>query len=93
MPPLHLPPVEDLILPSMQHTRISGTNDPGVLLLEFETLQQGHAPQFPGQSARATICVPVKAVDCAGLLRSLLMLRERGLIPLVSEPSSAAKPN
>jgi hypothetical protein len=85
MPPLHLPPTEDLVLPAMKPLRISGSSDPKVLLLEFETTTQGHGPLFPGQIGRATISVPVTTIDTAGLLRSLLILRERGVIPFVPE--------
>ena len=82
---LNLPPVTHLILPAMRHTRVSGTADPNVLLLEFETTSPGHGPLFPGQSLQATICVPVTAFDAAGLLRSLLILKQQGLIPHVPE--------
>jgi hypothetical protein len=90
---LNLPPVRDLVLPAMRHTRVSGVDDPNVLLLEFETTKEGHGPSFPGQPMQATICVPVTVVDAAGLLRSLLMLKQKGLIPHIPEAVSGSKPN
>ena len=90
---LNVPPVEDLVLPAMRHVRVSGGTDPNVIHLEFETSAQGHGPQYPGQSARATIVVPITAVDAAGLLRSLTMLKERGLIPHVPETPVPPKLN
>lgn len=66
--------------PLMQHSRITGSEDPNVIQLEFLT---GTVHQ--GQSVQLTIVVPISTLDATGLLRGLRMLQERGLLPSVPE--------
>ncbi len=88
---MNLVPGEVWTLPSMVHTRASGQN--GVVYLEFETASQSHSPDCHHQPLKSTILVPITPTDAAGLLRSLRLAQQQGLIPHVAEPSSPNKAN
>ena len=76
----------EYLLPMMRLARVMGSDRPDVIQLVFET---DAADQ--GQTKTLTISAPISTLDAAGLLRSLRMLQARGLVPIVSEPTSQSK--
>lgn len=77
------PPPGEYQTPIMHLTRCKATKDPSIMRLEFQAERDG---------GKWTISVPITVLDAAGLLRSLLMLREQGHIPVVAEPNSPRRP-
>ncbi len=84
----------DLLLPSMVHTQAYGRKEtPGVVFLKFDSVETSHGPGCRYQQHKSTIHIPIKAVDAAGLLRTLNKLQQQGLIPHVVEPNSPQQAN
>jgi hypothetical protein len=67
-------------MPLMQQTRVSGTEDPGIIRLHFEA----GAPGAPADQT-LQLSIPISTLDAAGLLRSLRMLQQKGILPFVTE--------
>jgi hypothetical protein len=83
-----MPPPGAHRLPLMDLLRLSATEDPAVIQLVFQVERANGMEQ-----ERLMVSVPLKGHDAAGLLRSLRMLQERGLIPLAAEPDADAPLN
>ena len=82
---------ETWLLPSMAHTRSVGGK--GIVYIEFATAGSSHGPECHHQQLRSTIRVPITPLDAAGLLRSLQIAQQRGLIPHIVEPPAQSKAN
>lgn len=78
-----LPPPGNYRLPTMQLLRCASTDSAEFIQLIFQTDRRGSE----GQPELLTISVPLHVLDAAGLLRSLRILQEKGIVPHVAEPS------
>jgi hypothetical protein len=77
------PEAGDYQTPLMQHVRLANhKDDPNVLMIEFLAISE--SPDH--SSHQLSIAVPIPKLQATGLLRSLKILQERGLlIPFVPE--------
>lgn len=75
-------------LPLMDLKRLTATDTPGVIQMVFE-VERRNADQLE----RLTIQVPLRALDAAGLLRSIHMLQSQGIVPIVPEADPNAPTN
>lgn len=77
--PLKLPPGDYVTVPATQIRLRGFRDDPTVVMIEFHANLSAD-PNYP-----LSIAVPIPKLEAAGLLRSLKILQEKGLIPFVPE--------
>lgn len=69
--------------PLMTDVMVAGLKEyPDHIVIQFRAKSES-----PDQTHELTIAVPIPKFQATGLLRSLKMLQEKGLIPFVPEPT------
>ena len=82
---------ETWLVPSMVHTRSVGGK--GTVYIEFATAGWSSLSECHHQQLRSTIIVQITPLEREGLLRSLQIAQQRGLIPHIVEPPAQSKAN
>ena len=76
-----LPPPGSYKLPKMQFIQFTSSDEPDYVQMIFRTEREN-----AGQTEQLTIAVPLQVLDAAGMLRSLRILQDQGIVPIVVAP-------